>query len=314
MPFPVVAAIAAGTQLATSGLNAASQTGTNKKQMKFAREMYDRQRSDALADYAMQNEYNSPVSQMKRFKEAGLNPNLIYGQGASMADASPIRSAQTGSYNPTAPRYDLGTAASAGIGAYYDSQVKQATVDNLKAANTQILADVALKNMQTAQVGANTANTLQNTKTSEYDLDYKKEIRASQISALSLANEQATKNIQQTMQATVSSRDANVRANELQPYNVANSISDLLTAESNRDTSKLTRDRMRVDIENAKKDGTLKDFDIKLREMGILPGDPWYYKAAKQLYDAVSPNAANSKAISTAAGEVLGKIRKAIGL
>ena len=31
----------------------------------------------------MQNEYNSPKSQMKRMMEAGLNPNLIYGQMAS---------------------------------------------------------------------------------------------------------------------------------------------------------------------------------------------------------------------------------------
>lgn len=27
------------------------------------------------------NEYNTPKNQMKRFKEAGLNPNLVYGQG-----------------------------------------------------------------------------------------------------------------------------------------------------------------------------------------------------------------------------------------
>lgn len=33
--------------------------------------------------WKMQNEYNSPQSQMQRFKEAGLNPNLIYGQGTS---------------------------------------------------------------------------------------------------------------------------------------------------------------------------------------------------------------------------------------
>ena len=26
------------------------------------------------------NEYNKPVNQMKRYEEAGLNPNLIYGQ------------------------------------------------------------------------------------------------------------------------------------------------------------------------------------------------------------------------------------------
>lgn len=39
----------------------------------------------------MQNEYNTPKNQMLRFKEAGLNPNLIYGQtntAGSIATAS----------------------------------------------------------------------------------------------------------------------------------------------------------------------------------------------------------------------------------
>lgn len=36
-----------------------------------------------------QNEYNSPASQMARFKEAGLNPNLVYTQGNS-GNMSPI--------------------------------------------------------------------------------------------------------------------------------------------------------------------------------------------------------------------------------
>lgn len=37
-----------------------------------------------------QNEYNSPVNQMKRLREAGLNPNLVYDKGnAVIASASP---------------------------------------------------------------------------------------------------------------------------------------------------------------------------------------------------------------------------------
>lgn len=36
-----------------------------------------------LAMWNMQNEYNSPVNQMARYAAAGLNPNLIYGQGSS---------------------------------------------------------------------------------------------------------------------------------------------------------------------------------------------------------------------------------------
>ena len=33
----------------------------------------------------LQNEYNTPANQMKRYREAGLNPNLIYGNGSSSA-------------------------------------------------------------------------------------------------------------------------------------------------------------------------------------------------------------------------------------
>lgn len=36
-----------------------------------------------LKNWRMQNEYNSPSAQMQRFMEAGLNPNLIYGQGTN---------------------------------------------------------------------------------------------------------------------------------------------------------------------------------------------------------------------------------------
>lgn len=37
----------------------------------------------------MQNLYNSPEAQMNRFKEAGLNPHLIYGQGSAGNASSP---------------------------------------------------------------------------------------------------------------------------------------------------------------------------------------------------------------------------------
>ena len=37
-----------------------------------------------------QLEYNSPKAQMARFKEAGLNPNLIYGQGTSGNQSAPL--------------------------------------------------------------------------------------------------------------------------------------------------------------------------------------------------------------------------------
>lgn len=44
----------------------------------------------AQDNQAKQNEYNSPVSQMQRYQAAGLNPNLIYGQGNPGNQGSPV--------------------------------------------------------------------------------------------------------------------------------------------------------------------------------------------------------------------------------
>lgn len=49
----------------------------------------DKQNEYNLRMWNMQNEYNTPANQMKRYREAGLNPNLIYGSGqASAGNAS----------------------------------------------------------------------------------------------------------------------------------------------------------------------------------------------------------------------------------
>lgn len=54
----------------------------------------------------MQNAYNSPAEQMKRFGAAGLNPHLIYGQGsAGNASSPPQYNAPNLQYRYEAPAY-----------------------------------------------------------------------------------------------------------------------------------------------------------------------------------------------------------------
>jgi hypothetical protein len=134
--------IAGGASLAGSFINAGSQLGTNSSQLSYSKEMYAKQRADALADWNMQNLYNSPKQQMARFKEAGLNPNLIYGQ---MANAPVVRTSSPQSYNPTAPQIDLGTSANLAIGQYYDTQLKSAQIDLVKAQADATLQDALIK-------------------------------------------------------------------------------------------------------------------------------------------------------------------------
>lgn len=77
----------AGT--AASGLfGIASTIINNRAQKRLAMDMYNMQRKDALDNWNRENMYNSPAAQMQRLKEAGLNPNLVYGNGATATGGS----------------------------------------------------------------------------------------------------------------------------------------------------------------------------------------------------------------------------------
>lgn len=56
----------------------------------YSKKLAAQQNEYNLQMWNLQNEYNSPQNQMRRFEEAGLNPNLIYGQGnAGNASSAP---------------------------------------------------------------------------------------------------------------------------------------------------------------------------------------------------------------------------------
>ena len=84
--------------------------------------------------WQLQNEYNKPLAQMERFKEAGLNPNLIYTQG-NAGNASSINSTHTPIMaNEVAGGLGgLNTALDV-LSMYNDYQVKQAQIDQMRSA------------------------------------------------------------------------------------------------------------------------------------------------------------------------------------
>lgn len=55
---------------------------TNKTNRKYAEIANKQNLANQQALIKQQNDYNSPKAQMERYKEAGLNPHLIYSQGA----------------------------------------------------------------------------------------------------------------------------------------------------------------------------------------------------------------------------------------
>lgn len=92
MAFPLVAAITAGTSLLGGAIGAGAQSSANKTNLAIAKmnneynaRMQSQQNAYNLDMWNKQNDYNSPAAQLQRYKDAGLNPNLIYGNGASSA-------------------------------------------------------------------------------------------------------------------------------------------------------------------------------------------------------------------------------------
>lgn len=70
-----------GGNLAGSLIGGAFSLGGMALQRKYNKEMAELQNQYNIDMWNRQNEYNHPTQQMNRLKEAGLNPNLMYGQG-----------------------------------------------------------------------------------------------------------------------------------------------------------------------------------------------------------------------------------------
>jgi len=127
-----------------------AQGQANAAQMAYNDRQYERQRKDALSDWQMQTDYNSPVSQMARYRDAGLNKNLIYGQGTpGQAEAVRPTQAQQPKFESFRPNLD---GFASGVTTYMDTRLKEAQLDNLKAMNSAIHQDVLLKAAQTIDV------------------------------------------------------------------------------------------------------------------------------------------------------------------
>jgi len=169
MPFPLVPVIMGAVSLISSALAARSQKKANESQIAQAQLGYDEQKKMI----AQQNAYNSPASQMARYASAGLNPNLIYGQG------TPGNQSEIAKYTPPNIRpqgLDISSLPSM-IGEFQNFKVQRSRMD-LNAAQQQLLSEKARTesvNRMNAMLkgqGLMTGNAR-----ARFDLDLAKELR-----------------------------------------------------------------------------------------------------------------------------------------
>lgn len=106
-PISTSAAVVAGSGLLSSAFNIGAQGNMNRKNRKWNEEMYARQKADNLEFWNTQNTYNSPEQQMQRLSKAGLNPALVYGNGAVANSASAPDAPHAMPFKADAPSVNL---------------------------------------------------------------------------------------------------------------------------------------------------------------------------------------------------------------
>lgn len=101
-----------------------------------------------------QNAYNTPVEQIKRFQEAGLNPNLIYGQG------NPGNQSTSGTAPSMIPK-DFGSINQAlqkagGLGGdILQNELTRSQINAVNASTRQRNAQVQVNELQARVLAAN---------------------------------------------------------------------------------------------------------------------------------------------------------------
>lgn len=175
--------IGAAGSLLGSGFNAISQSNTNRQNWKLAQ--YQAEQNRILQGNAnsfnermisQQNEYNSPSAQMARMKEAGLNPNLMYGQG-TVGNQTSAPSMKPIPYQ--APKMQSYTGWNLGLSDAV-SQFQQMVMQKQQLKNMASQRDAVEAGIDTERIKQ--ANILQSTARSKYDLDLARDLRNSVLS------------------------------------------------------------------------------------------------------------------------------------
>lgn len=121
--------------------------GDVKEQYKYNKKLQDNAFAHNVEMWNMQNAYNTPSAQMERLQAAGLNPNLVYGNGGATNTATDYPKYQAGE----APQVANIRAASRQLALQGFQTALNAKLQNAQAANLD--ADTELKNKTTELTG-----------------------------------------------------------------------------------------------------------------------------------------------------------------
>lgn len=249
------AAISAGAQLLGTGASMASTGKLNKKNRQWQE---DRMRE--------MNEYNTPANQMARFRAAGLNPHLIYGQGTNGNQSAP-----TALPDQKLPDYSgIGDAAQA----YTATRQQQTQIDQMKKNIEVADTEISLKKAQEIATLMGSAKTEEETRQLQELFQVKKDQLSANLNQTNVNTQLTTATIDKVLQDISASRTGQ-KLSEAQIDNIRQSITEsaarikLLKSQGNGQ-----------DIDNV-----IKGVQRNMWEQGVNPNSAAFDQIIKQLWD-----------------------------
>lgn len=160
------------------------QGQTNKQNLELAK----RAEAHDLAMYNLNNQYNSPIEQMKRLKAAGLNPQLVYGSGSVSGNTSGSRPiTQTPSYDSPLSHFKAIDPMSM-ISMYQNIEQTKLQNDNIEKANALKDLDLVMKKIDADNyariMGYKIKNLDLTGQKMGFDMDYKATMMPYQVEAI----------------------------------------------------------------------------------------------------------------------------------
>jgi hypothetical protein len=177
MPIPALA-----LALAPSLLNGAFQTINNAANKSNTIAAANLEQQFAIDNWNRNNAYNSPAAQMTRYKEAGLNPNLIYGQ---MSNSPAIKSPDVQVPQRNAPQIEN---PSHSLLAYQQLKQSQAQTSLITQQALAAQEDARLKQAQVANINADTALKTSNTGLTDFNLYSSRQRLAPSLEGMQIQN------------------------------------------------------------------------------------------------------------------------------
>lgn len=260
-----IGALISGVGLWQSTRNRKSQEDTNEADREWQEKMYYQQLADEKSQWHLQNQYNHPSSQMKRFSEAGLNPHLIYGQNNVGA---PISVPGVGNWNPKAPEMNFDPTA--GIHAYNNMRQASAQVDNLKAQNTVLQQDAILR-------AAQTQKTVADTKVTDQSLRHSSELHPYSLDAAKL-------NLEKTITENQISKADEARRAEKHPIEVGQMVENLHLTQWQKEKVKTDILNLKYEIEKKGLENDILRIHRDMWEAGQSPNDPAWQRQLLKLF------------------------------